>query len=69
MAAVLLLLCFVMVWDAPGLDVEAGSMTRYFDERRMAVLTSSLLVTLAVMAFLWFTAHLRHVLQRAERGA
>lgn len=67
--AVLLLLAFIMVPNAPGLDAGAGSILRYLDERRTAVLTASLFVTLAVVAFLWFTAHLRHVLQRAEKGA
>jgi len=36
---------------------------------RRAILTSQMLGTLAVVAFVWFLGHLRHVLQRAEGGA
>ncbi|MFI7441865.1 hypothetical protein [Nonomuraea indica] len=68
-AAVLLLLAFVMVMNPPELTTGPGSILRYLEDRRTAILTASMLVTVAAVAFLWFVAHLRHVLQRAEGGA
>lgn len=67
-AAVLLLVGFLLAPSPPGLEARAATIIQYLDDRRATVLASCLLMTLAVMAFLWFVAHLRHVLQRAESG-
>jgi hypothetical protein len=67
-AAVLLLVGLLLAPAAPGLEARATTIIDYLDARRAAILASCLLVTLAVVAFLWFVAHLRHVLQRAESG-
>ncbi|MFF5205806.1 hypothetical protein [Streptosporangium sp. NPDC000396] len=68
-AAALLVAAFVVAPGAPGLDARPIIIARYLDEHRVEVLAASMLITLAVVAFLWFVAHLRHVLQRAEGGA
>ncbi|SEL72769.1 hypothetical protein SAMN05660976_03234 [Nonomuraea pusilla] len=68
-AAVLLLVALLMVPNPPGLDASAVAIVGYLGMRRAAVLTAALLMGLAVVAFLWFISHLRHVLQRAEGGA
>ncbi|GAA2912360.1 hypothetical protein GCM10010517_78910 [Streptosporangium fragile] len=68
-AAMLLVVAFVVAPGAPGLDARTAAVVGYLGDRRAGILTASLLVTLAAVAFLWFVAHLRHVLQRAEGGA
>lgn len=65
----MLLVAFAMVLNSPQLDTSPGAVLRYLDERRASVLMASLLATLAAVVFLWFVAHLRHALQRAEGGA
>lgn len=47
---------------------DALRIALYFAENRVAIQVAVLLVTLAAVVFLWFVAHLRHVLQRAEGG-
>ncbi|WP_030925881.1 hypothetical protein [Streptosporangium amethystogenes] len=65
-AAVLLLAGLLVAPGALALDVRPGMMIAFV---RPALLTTTLLITLGAVAFMWFVAHLRHVLQRAEKGA
>ncbi|WP_431920993.1 hypothetical protein [Nonomuraea jabiensis] len=65
-AAVLLLAGLLVAPGALALDARPGMMIAFI---RPAVLTATLLITLGAVAFMWFVAHLRHVLQRAEKGA
>ena len=54
---------------APHIDASTARITGYVADHRHALLTSTRLGSFAVLAFLWFLGHLRHVLQRSESGA
>jgi hypothetical protein len=66
--AVLILVSFLMVPSPPHVDAGARKIGDYFANHRRAVLTSNLIATFGVLAFIWFLGHLRHVLNRAEGG-
>jgi hypothetical protein len=53
----------------PKVDDSLASITDYFAANYARLLVGAVLGTLGALAFLWFIGHLRHVLQRAERGA
>ena len=70
-------ICFValivasifVVPTPPHIDAPFRSVANYYVNNRGGVLTSSVLGVLGSLFFLWWTAHLRHVLQRAEGGS
>jgi len=66
---VLLVAATFMVPQPPHIDATTAKIARYVSSHRRAILTSQMLGTLAVVAFVWFLGHIRHVLQRAEGGA
>lgn len=53
----------------PSVTASASEITSYYGQNRNAVLLGGVFGSLAAMSLLWFAAHLRHVLQRAEGGA
>jgi hypothetical protein len=53
---------------APHIDASTARIVGYVANHRHGLITSTLLGSVAVMAFLWFIGHLRHVLQRSESG-
>lgn len=67
-SAVLLAAGIVVVPPMVGLDATSTTINQYLANNAMRVRISALLVTLAVLTFLWFVGHVRHVLQRAEGG-
>jgi hypothetical protein len=66
--AVLLLGSLFVAPMPPHIDDSAGKITSYFADNRMRVLTAQMLGGLAVIPFLLFVGHLRHVMDRSERG-
>jgi hypothetical protein len=66
---VLLVAATFVVPAPPHIDAPTAKIVRYITNHRQAILTSQMLGTLAVLSFVWFLGHLRHVLQRAEGGA
>jgi hypothetical protein len=52
----------------PHVDASAQKIASYFGDHRRGILTQQMLGTFAVVFFIWFVGHLRHVLQRAENG-
>ncbi|HZT67715.1 MAG TPA: hypothetical protein VFA11_18140 [Acidimicrobiales bacterium] len=66
---VLLLVSVFIAPMPPHLNASTAKITSYFSDHRRALVTSTLLASFASLVFLWFVAHLRHVLQRAEGGA
>ena len=52
----------------PHVDASTEKIVSYFADHRTAILTQQMLGTFAVVFFVWFVGHLRHVLQRAEDG-
>ena len=66
--AALILVSYFMVPSPPHVDAGARKIGDYFANNRRAVLTSNLIGTFGVLAFIWFLGHLRHVLNRAEGG-
>lgn len=67
--AVLLVAGFFVAPTPPHIDASVSKITSYFADNRLRVETGSLLNGLAAMFFLAFVGHLRHVLNRAERGS
>lgn len=65
---VLFMLSVFIVPMPPHLDASTGSVTAYFASHTKALLLTEVLSAFAMMAFLWFLGHLRHVMQRAESG-
>lgn len=65
---VLVLLSAFIAPQPPHIDASAAKIARYFGDHRRALMTSAMLGTLGSIALVWFAAHLRHVLQRAEDG-
>ncbi|HEV2369886.1 MAG TPA: hypothetical protein VGR90_08410 [Acidimicrobiales bacterium] len=53
----------------PHIDASVGSIAAYVSSHHNGLMTSALLLCASALAFLWFTGHLRHVLQRSEGGA
>ena len=72
-AGVLFVALFVvslfMVPTPPHIDDSNAKVVKYFVDNRTAILASCLVGVFAVVFFLWFVGHLRHVLDRAEGGA
>ena len=66
---VLMVIGTFIVPMAPHIDASTARITSYVADHRHALITSTLLGSFAVLAFLWFMGHLRHVLQRSESGA
>jgi hypothetical protein len=66
--AVLLLASLFVAPVPPHIDDSVGKITSYFADNRVRVLTSQMLGGLAVIPFLLFVGHLRHVMDRSERG-
>jgi len=66
---VLVVAATFMVPLTPHIDASVGQITSYVSGHRNGLITSTFLSSAAVLAFLWFTGHLRHVLHRSERGA
>lgn len=64
-----LLAAAVLVLPSTGGVGSTAAIIRYFADYSVQVRVSLLLVLLAMVVFLWFVGHLRHVLQRAEGGA
>jgi hypothetical protein len=52
----------------PHVDASAKKIGEYFGDHRKAILTQQMMSTFAIVFFIWFVGHLRHVLQRAEGG-
>jgi hypothetical protein len=53
---------------APHFDSSATRVAAYVTDHRHGLMLATLLEAFAVLAFLWFIGHLRHVLNRAEGG-
>ncbi|MDI2030254.1 DUF4386 family protein [Saccharopolyspora sp. TS4A08] len=68
LAAVALLVGMLLVPMPVGLAEDPLAIATYFAEHRVAIQIAVLLVSLGAVVALWFVAHLRHVLQRAEGG-
>jgi hypothetical protein len=62
------LLLVGMLITPTGVGDDAASIARYFSGNGTRVRLAALLVTLSGVLLLWFVAHLRHLLQRAEGG-
>ena len=58
-----------MVPMSPHIDASTAKITTWVNDHRNAILASQVVSALAVLSFLWFVGHLRHVLDRAEGGA
>src|SRR5947208_3006477 len=67
--AVLLVVSFFLAPQPPHIDATTQKIAAYFAGHRRAILTEQVFGTFAVVFFVWFLGHLRHVLQRAEGGA
>lgn len=65
---VLFMLSVFIVPMPPHIDASTGSVAAYFSSHAKALLLTGVLGAFAMMAFLWFLGHLRHVMQRAEAG-
>jgi hypothetical protein len=65
----LLLASIFVVPSPPHINALYRDIANYYASHRGGLLTSSLLSVLGSVFFLWFVAHLRHVLQRAEGGS
>jgi len=52
----------------PHIDDSVGKITSYFADNRIRVMTGQMIGTAAVIPFLLFVGHLRHVMSRSERG-
>lgn len=63
-----LLLSFFIVPTPPHIDASTAKIAKWFTDNRTRQLWSAMLVLPAVVLFLWFLGHLRHVLNRAEGG-
>jgi hypothetical protein len=66
---VLMVIGTFVVPTAPHIDASTARIAGYVTNHRHGLITSMLLGSLAVLAFLWFMGHLRHVLHRSESGA
>lgn len=67
---VITILVYVFVTPkAPHFDASSHSVASYYLKHRSALVTSGVIVIFSAgVVFVWFVAHLRHVLQRAEAG-
>lgn len=65
----LLLASIFVVPAPPHVNASFLSIANYYASHRGGLITSALLGVLGSVFFLWFVAHLRHVLQRAEGGS
>jgi hypothetical protein len=67
---VITVLAYVFVTPkAPHFDASPHSVAAYYLAHRSTLVTSGVIVIFSAgVVFLWFVAHLRHVLQRAEAG-
>lgn len=68
LAAVVLLAGMLLVPMPLGMANDPLAIATYFAEYRVQIQIAVLLVSLGAVVSLWFVAHLRHVLQRAEGG-
>lgn len=69
-AFVVLLLASVFVSPAPPHpDASADKIATYYADNSGRVLFATVCGLCAIIAFVWFASHLRHVLNRAEGGA
>jgi hypothetical protein len=53
----------------PHIDASSDKITSYYADHHTVVVTAAWTGMIAVIAFVWFLGHLRHVLNRAEGGA
>jgi len=65
---VLLVGSFFLTSAPPHIDASVDKIATFFGDHRKAILTEQVLGTFAVVFFVWFVGHLRHVLERAEGG-
>jgi hypothetical protein len=66
---VLLAAAIFVLPPARGTDMSYAAIAQYAADNATLIRISGLLATLAMVSFVWFVGHLRHVLQRAEGGA
>ena len=66
--AVLLLASLFVAPVPPHIDDSVGKITSYFADNRIRIMTGQMIGTAAVIPFLLFVGHLRHVMDRSERG-
>lgn len=59
----------LMIPSYPHVDAPTAKIVSWVTGHRRAILAGASLQAIAVVAFLWFVGHLRHVLDRAEGGA
>jgi len=69
LSAVLLAAAIFVLPPARGTDMSYAAIAQYAADNATLIRISGLLATLAMVSFVWFVGHLRHVLQRAEGGA
>jgi hypothetical protein len=69
MFVALILASFFVAPSPPHINASFLNIANYYVSNRGGLITSALLGVLGSLFFLWFVAHLRHVLQRAEGGS
>ncbi|HEY2430098.1 MAG TPA: hypothetical protein VGI06_14260, partial [Acidimicrobiales bacterium] len=69
LAVVLLLVATFAAPQAPRIDAPTAKIVAWVTAHRRAILAENVIGLFSTGAFLWFVAHLRHVLQKAEGGA
>ena len=65
---VLLMLTLFLAPQPPHVDAATAKIAAYYAGHRRAILAEQMFGTFAIVFFVWFAGHLRHVLQRAENG-
>jgi hypothetical protein len=65
----LILASIFVVPSPPHINASFLNIASYYVSNRGGLITSALLGVFGSLFFLWFVAHLRHVLQRAEGGS
>jgi hypothetical protein len=69
MFVALILASIFVVPSPPHINASFLNIANYYLSNRGGLITSALLGVFGSLFFLWFVAHLRHVLQRAEGGS
>ena len=65
---VLLVASVLMLGTPPHIDATTAKIGSWVAGHRRTILTAQMLGTLSALAFVWWVAHIRHVMQRAEGG-